>query len=121
MVVTLTSLAVCAYQVAILCNHQRSVPKGHVGQMEKLQEKTLTLQTELHELQAELAAAKRGKTTPGKKSADTCAPPHTPVHARPAPGVVMPALAPGSTGTCTTAFRQDALAVSVQGDRHCRS
>ncbi len=34
-------------QVAILCNHQRSVPKGHQGQMEKLQEKLAAIQEEI--------------------------------------------------------------------------
>ena len=33
--------------MAILCNHQRSVPKGHQGQMEKLQEKMAALRAEL--------------------------------------------------------------------------
>lgn len=71
----LTAAGPCA-QVAILCNHQRSVPKGHAGQMEKLEAKTLALQEELAELQAELAAAKKGKASPGKKTVanvDTCA------------------------------------------------
>lgn len=36
-----------ARQVAILCNHQRSVPKGHQGQMEKLQEKLAAIQEEI--------------------------------------------------------------------------
>lgn len=34
-------------QVAILCNHQRAVPKGHQGQMEKLQEKLGAIQDEI--------------------------------------------------------------------------
>lgn len=34
-------------QVAILCNHQRAVPKGHQGQMEKLQEKLGAIQEEI--------------------------------------------------------------------------
>lgn len=58
-------------QVAILCNHQRSVPKGHAGQMEKLEAKTLALQQELRELQDNLKAAKKAHS-PAK--ADTCAP-----------------------------------------------
>ena len=56
--------------MAILCNHQRSVPKGHAGQMEKLEAKTLTLQKELHELQQELAAVRKSKNSPGKKSVE---------------------------------------------------
>ncbi len=34
-------------QVAILCNHQRSVPKGHEGQMGKMQEKLAALEEEV--------------------------------------------------------------------------
>jgi hypothetical protein len=34
-------------EVAILCNHQRSVPKAHANQMEKLQEKLQALRDEL--------------------------------------------------------------------------
>ena len=34
-------------EVAILCNHQRSVPKGHQGQMAKMQEKLQALRDEL--------------------------------------------------------------------------
>ncbi|KAI7840141.1 hypothetical protein COHA_006180, partial [Chlorella ohadii] len=60
-------------EVAILCNHQRSVPKGHQGQMEKLQEKLAAIQEEIDELEKELKLAKAGK--PGKdgkvKSADS--------------------------------------------------
>lgn len=62
----------CLRQVAILCNHQRSVPKGHAGQMDKLKDKTLGLQQELHELQDELAAARRSRGSP-KKNPETCA------------------------------------------------
>lgn len=63
-------------QVAILCNHQRSVPKGHAGQMEKMEAKLLDLQAELNQLEAELEAAERGKSsrkhadTPSKRSSD---------------------------------------------------
>ena len=56
-------------QVAILCNHQRSVPKGHAGAMEKLQEKMHKLNEELLELQHELKAAKQGKPYKEKKLA----------------------------------------------------
>ncbi|KXZ56848.1 hypothetical protein GPECTOR_1g765 [Gonium pectorale] len=49
-------------EVAILCNHQRSVPKTHTNQMEKLQEKLQALNTELKELEDELVAAQKGKS-----------------------------------------------------------
>lgn len=48
-------------EVAILCNHQRSVPKAHENQMEKMQEKLQTLNTELEELEDELKYALKGK------------------------------------------------------------
>lgn len=48
-------------EVAILCNHQRSVPKGHSGQMEKIQEKLAALQSELQELNEDLKRARAGK------------------------------------------------------------
>lgn len=48
-------------EVAILCNHQRAVSKGHEGQMGKLQEKLDAMQDEIKELQAELKLAKSGK------------------------------------------------------------
>ncbi|KAG2499993.1 hypothetical protein HYH03_002275 [Edaphochlamys debaryana] len=53
-------------EVAILCNHQRSVPKTHGNQMEKIQEKLQGLQKELAELEDELKAANKGKGD-GKK------------------------------------------------------
>ncbi|KAK9807975.1 hypothetical protein WJX73_009376 [Symbiochloris irregularis] len=56
-------------EVAILCNHQRSVPKGHAGQMEKLEAKTLALQEEIRELQEEVNATKKGRKSPGGKPA----------------------------------------------------
>lgn len=43
----------CA-QVAILCNHQRSVAKTHGAQMEKIETKLKELQGELEELTAQL-------------------------------------------------------------------
>ena len=49
-------------QVAILCNHQRAVPAGHTGQMEKMSGKLMDAQAELDDLQAELKAARRGDT-----------------------------------------------------------
>lgn len=48
-------------EVAILCNHQRSVPKGHTAAMEKMQEKMAALQTELSELMEDLNRARAGK------------------------------------------------------------
>ena len=48
-------------EVAILCNHQRSVPKAHSAQMEKMLEKTAAMQAELAELVADLKRAKAGK------------------------------------------------------------
>jgi hypothetical protein len=62
-------------QVAILCNHQRAVPKGHTGQMQKMEAKLLEHQQQLDALEAELLAAKRGKKYEGGKprAADMCA------------------------------------------------
>ncbi len=39
-------------QVAILCNHQKAVGKGHDGAMEKLQEKLKDAKHQLKELHA---------------------------------------------------------------------
>lgn len=50
-----------AVQVAILCNHQRAVPKGHSGQMQKMEAKLLEQQEQLDALQAELFASEKGK------------------------------------------------------------
>ncbi|GLC44374.1 DNA topoisomerase 1 [Pleodorina starrii] len=58
-------------EVAILCNHQRSVPKTHTNQMEKIQEKLQALSTELKELEDELAAVQKGKGEGKKASADS--------------------------------------------------
>lgn len=41
-------------QVAILCNHQRAVPKGHEGQMEKMSQKLEGLQESRKEMESEL-------------------------------------------------------------------
>lgn len=55
-------------EVAILCNHQRAVPKAHTSQMEKLQEKLTGMQDELKELEDDLKKAKAGKPNKdGKK------------------------------------------------------
>ena len=63
-------------QVAILCNHQRSVPKGHTGQMQKMEAKLLEQQTALDDLEDELKAARKGKPFKGGKTrpVDSCAP-----------------------------------------------
>lgn len=57
-------------EVAILCNHQRAVPKGHAGQMEKLSERMHKLNEELLELQHELKASEKGKAYGDKKRRD---------------------------------------------------
>lgn len=66
----------CMAQVAILCNHQRSVPKGHTGQMQKMEAKLLEQQTALDDLEDELKAARKGKPFKGGKTrpVDSCAP-----------------------------------------------
>lgn len=56
--------------MAILCNHQRAVPKGHAGQMEKLSERMHKLNEELLELQHELKAAQKGRGYGDKKRRD---------------------------------------------------
>jgi len=48
-------------EVAVLCNHQRSVPKTHGAQMEKMEGKLAALRDELAAAEEELACAKRGK------------------------------------------------------------
>ena len=53
-------------QVAILCNHQRAVPKGHTGQMQKMEAKLLEHQEALDALQAELVASEKGRKHEGK-------------------------------------------------------
>jgi len=54
-------------QVAILCNHQRAVPKGHTGQMQKMEARLLEHQEQLDVLQSELVAAEKGKKYEGKE------------------------------------------------------
>ncbi|CAL5221032.1 g3151 [Coccomyxa viridis] len=54
-------------EVAILCNHQRAVPKGHTGQMQKMEAKLLQQQEQLDALQAELVASQKGKKYNGKQ------------------------------------------------------
>ncbi|KAG6637695.1 hypothetical protein CIPAW_11G196000 [Carya illinoinensis] len=55
-------------EVAIICNHQRSVSKSHSQQMSKLNEKISQLQSLLKELKTDLDRARKGK--PPLKNAD---------------------------------------------------
>ncbi|KAE9622005.1 hypothetical protein Lal_00032423 [Lupinus albus] len=55
-------------QVAIICNHQRSVSKSHTAQMSRLTEKIDELQAVLNELKTDLDRARKGK--PPLKSSD---------------------------------------------------
>uniref|UniRef100_A0A061REY5 DNA topoisomerase I n=1 Tax=Tetraselmis sp. GSL018 TaxID=582737 RepID=A0A061REY5_9CHLO len=50
-------------EVAILCNHQRSVPKTHEASMQRMAEKVEKAEEELRWLERELKAAKAGKAT----------------------------------------------------------
>lgn len=55
-------------EVAILCNHQRSVPKGHAAAVEKQQDKLKALKAELSSLKADMKRAKAGQPSKdGKK------------------------------------------------------
>jgi len=57
-----------AMQVAILCNHQRAVPKTHEKSMENMQEKYDTAAKALKDAQADLKRVQAGKETQnGKK------------------------------------------------------
>ena len=53
-------------EVAILCNHQRSVPKGHAGSMEKLNEKLKALLEEFKSQKEDYRKAKLGEHVDGK-------------------------------------------------------
>ncbi|XP_077249657.1 DNA topoisomerase 1-like [Tasmannia lanceolata] len=55
-------------EVAIICNHQRSVSKTHGAQMSRLSEKMSELKVVLEELKVDLSRAKKGK--PPLKDAD---------------------------------------------------
>ncbi|KAL3828647.1 hypothetical protein ACJIZ3_017449 [Penstemon smallii] len=55
-------------EVAIICNHQRTVSKSHSAQMSRLNEKIDELKGILEELKTDLSRAKKGK--PPLKSAD---------------------------------------------------
>ncbi|CAK9215968.1 unnamed protein product [Sphagnum troendelagicum] len=48
-------------EVAILCNHQRSISKGHGAQMERLEGKMTEMEALLEELEVDLDRAKKGK------------------------------------------------------------
>ncbi|KAK4779116.1 hypothetical protein SAY86_006644 [Trapa natans] len=48
-------------EVAIICNHQRSISKSHAAQMEKLTEKINELKDNLKELKVDLDRARKGK------------------------------------------------------------
>lgn len=48
-------------EVAILCNHQRSVSKSHGAQMEKLEGKMEELKSLIKELEIDLSRARKGK------------------------------------------------------------
>lgn len=57
-------------KVAILCNHQRTVPKGFEAQMGKLEDKYELLKKQLRELQDMLKRAKAGKKVKVKSGSD---------------------------------------------------
>eukprot|EP00494_Astrolonche_serrata_P024841 UN25101 len=61
----------CNTRVAILCNHQRSVPKSFGDQMAKMEKKMEEKEEKLRQLQRELKWAKgRGNPDPGWKRKD---------------------------------------------------
>ncbi|KAL3644309.1 hypothetical protein CASFOL_012241 [Castilleja foliolosa] len=55
-------------EVAIICNHQKAIPKSHDAQMLRLDEKIEELKGVVEELQTDLGRAKKGK--PSLKSGD---------------------------------------------------
>lgn len=61
-------------QVAILCNHQRAVPKTHAKSMETMEEKRSAAEKALKDVQADLKRVKAGKEPENgkKRSADAC-------------------------------------------------
>ncbi len=90
--------------MAILCNHQRAVPKGHSGQMEKLEARLLELQTELDALSADYRAAQRAKNA---AKAESCAPAPCPLPP------VMPGRGLRSSMGCTSCSCLTAAARTV--------
>lgn len=66
-------------EVAVLCNHQRAVPKGHVGQMEKLTAKMEALHAELAvRWRGGARGAGRRVVNPGPEGWDACVVPCNP-------------------------------------------
>ncbi|ETO34200.1 DNA topoisomerase type I, partial [Reticulomyxa filosa] len=59
----------CNKQVAILCNHQRTVPKSHEQQLEKIDAQIKELKEHIDELKRELDIA-QGKKKPSKDEKD---------------------------------------------------
>lgn len=57
-------------EVAIICNHQRTVSKSHSAQMLRLNEKIEELKVVLEELKSDLSRAKKGKPPLKSKNAD---------------------------------------------------
>lgn len=57
-------------QVAVLCNHQRSVPKGHQTSMAKMDQRITDVEAEIAELKAQVVALQKGtyKAPEGKKA-----------------------------------------------------
>jgi len=51
----------CSVQVAILCNHQRSVPKTHANQMEKISKQITDVEEEIEELKDHIKRLEAGK------------------------------------------------------------
>jgi len=60
----------CSVQVAILCNHQRSVSKTHQNQMEKIDDLVIDAQEEMKELKAHIKRLNAGKEPVPRTSAD---------------------------------------------------
>lgn len=59
-------------EVAILCNHQRSVSKGFADQIGKMQDQLETLEAQVADLAKWLRAAKAGKDIPLKDTSKPC-------------------------------------------------
>ncbi|CAH1439981.1 unnamed protein product [Lactuca virosa] len=57
-------------EVAIICNHQRTVSKSHSAQMTRLNEKIDELKGVIKELESDLARAKKGKPPSNKNGPD---------------------------------------------------
>jgi len=60
----------CSVQVAILCNHQRSVPKSHQTQMGKFDDQIKEANEEILELKQHIKRLKEGKEPKPRKSED---------------------------------------------------